>query len=161
MQKNKLQAYIDILLGNAPAPYSLVLSPDDYHAKLQEAISIWPPVKSVRNGTFKFTADNGVQSLCDVTIFDMGHRNPYVVLFTDRPEHVGSSVTNSAEVLTQAIAMYTNDVNRGFIWVEKYPDEEHYSRIIFKSYDSTKRRCVGPEWSHLSAEDFVALIGGV
>jgi hypothetical protein len=118
--------------------------------------------------------------LCRIEVYTVAGLPPLVVA-TELPGNDNTSVTNLAEYLAAEVAerYLTADLTAGhdppFIWVEHYPRDEvdrraglretrdlvtfsHYRRELVGSGRRWRYRIGGPDWRHLSRQEFEVLL---
>ena len=104
-----------------------------------------------------FVGLHGYASACDVFVYTDTACGRCVVVFSERPDNPGTSITNFIEHLVPLVQREL-DVPSDSIWVEHYPANkgvrgETYERVIFDRYDGRL-----PSWHGMSVSDFNELI---
>lgn len=102
----------------------------------------------------EFKGLHGYNSVCDVAIYTETACGRCVVVFSERPDNPGTSVTNFIEHLV-LLVQREFDAPSDSIWIEHYPAEKHvreetYERVVFEGRL--------PSWQGISAAEFNELI---
>ena len=118
------------------------------------------------DGHFRYTGYHGCPSVCHLRIFDRGQGEPYTVVATELDENHGTSVTNAAEKIAEAVWRFLERPAQGLSWIEHYRDrafignrpqfKEQFDLVQFEQIGCTFRR---PRWRRISKEEAEALCG--
>ena len=134
-----------------------------------------PPVIDTRHTFHGLLTPGGV---CRIRVYRPAGFPP-VVIATELPENMNTSITNIVEQLAaEVLVRYLEDwvgQERPLVWIEHYPgsvsggvrETDTYDLVTFADYHVRRERAVGrwrvrfgdPDWRRLSREQVEQLIG--
>lgn len=101
-----------------------------------------------------FVGLHGYASACDVFVYTDTACGRCVVVFSERPDNPGTSITNFIEHLVPLVQREL-DVPGDSIWIEHYPADK---RIRNETYDRVVFEGRLPCWQSMSVSEFNELI---
>lgn len=125
---------------------------------------------TVSIGEFRFRGYHGCHSVCRLQVFDRGADYPYTVLVTELDSNAGTSVTNAAEIIAEAVWRLLERPTRNICYIEHYEDRMFIgTRPLFREefdlvqFDRGESRddCIfrRPHWRRISKQEAETLCG--
>jgi hypothetical protein len=121
---------------------------------------------TIYDGEFRYRGYHGCPSVCHLLIIDRGPEKPYAVVATELDSNNGTSVTNAAEKIADAVWRFLERPALGLLWIERYRDrafiagrpqfKEQFDLVQFDQIGCTFRR---PRWRRISKQEAEALCG--
>lgn len=115
--------------------------------------------------TFKYKGIGGCDCICDIELEPLDN-GMMLVMITESPENVGTSVTNAAELLHPQIIREFGLEDEDLVWIEHYPpvdglQEESYDLVRFTlEQDANGQPLLRPAWQRISDDQAMAFVFG-